>query len=728
MQMECTNCLLEVLILILMLTIFRFRWASLQLQSLAELKDDADILLHLGKVPPTLKQLYLEIYQIILTNRGENSQKIAQNSFDLLLGAKDDFTIETFLAFVTPDKGHPISLPELLDICCNMIVLDETSNIIRFAHTSVLEFLEGLPEFKATKVHSRISSTCLDLVDSWIVSGLSVWSWIFDPMGRYTNNYLRYHLREAGSQERVEVLLSQLESFLRMGNFVTLDDRSRQFWKVIRSPPDHVDHSIAWIFNACAFGFHEIVEHALESSRLQVSQDSSEARQHLTHAPHGIDTSVSPAYQHNDSSLVFDNSQMRSFLTPATCTCLALHAIRCQSYPVLAMLIEKRLWAPSDDLLLQPTCACASVLGAGPVYAIQSFYGLKYVSHGLVRDLVRDGDIRGDGEFDPTAKDRPLVVQDLIANGLVFPVDTEFLSNVHLSNSRWALESVALLLENDSNFSLSTDVIEAMIVGFPYKTLLQSLFRKCQRNGISQEVFEDIGSYCHKVEIFDWMRNADPSLSLTEGFLIRLFRDNHNDYVLPALLLRRWTIEEASMTPRVLAATIESAYSPWGVQDMLQRYPHLRFTPPALKALMSRWKFDETGFTSSPTMLSLLLYLNTNLRGDFQASQLKLLEEARQNGTESEIKAWIDGASVLLGGYKWYLEDAVEPAEKRSGIGNYLMKAREAREARRGWKDEKMDVDGSQSEVPDEVLDFVDDLLASEADHAFSMSLDPISP
>jgi hypothetical protein len=93
---------------LLPLTLDRFRWASLQLQSLTELKTDAEILLRLGRVPPSLQQLYVEIYQVMIANHGPVSQTIARNAFNLLLGAKDDFTLLMFLAFITPDKSQPI--------------------------------------------------------------------------------------------------------------------------------------------------------------------------------------------------------------------------------------------------------------------------------------------------------------------------------------------------------------------------------------------------------------------------------------------------------------------------------------------------------------------------------------------------------------------------------------------------------------------------------------------
>lgn len=599
----------------------RFRWASLQLQSLTELKTDADILLRLGKVPPNLEQLYLEIYQIIITNHGPVSQAIARHSFDLLLGAKDDFTIEMFLAFVTPDKSNPISVPELLDICCNLIVLDETLKIIRFAHTSVLEFFESLPEFVPAKMHSGISFACLELVGRWDASGRDVWSWNFNPMGRYVNKYLRYHLREAGSQERLGILLPQLVSFLGRDcrkNFVTLDDRSRKFWRVIRSPPEHVESTVAWVFNACAFGFHEIVEFVIESSLASDPQDLSRATEGSTHDSHRFSAGSPPS----EVPVTFNRSQMKNNLTPATFTCLAFHALRSQSYVVLAMLIERHLCLLSNDLLLQPTCMCAHTLGKGPVYPLLHFHGLAHVNEGLIRLVVDDSrDIRGDGEYDPIADDPPLLVRDLISGGLQFHVTKDMLDNISPpSSTRWTYESWFLLLENDPKSEMSNIFIKAMVQMYPNdKRRLQILFRICQRNGISQGVFEELGTYCRYLNILDWMREVDFNLTITNTFLINVFVDNGN--ILRAIF-ERWKFIEEIMTQDVLTSLIYTARDPIVVQSVLQQYTHLIITPTVLNALFECWKdFSNQDIYHSPTLAE---YLES--REDFQESKNKLTD------------------------------------------------------------------------------------------------------
>jgi hypothetical protein len=248
---------------------------------------------------------------------------------------------------------------ELLDICCNLIVLDETAKIIRFAHLSVREFFGSLPEFGSAKVNSGISSACLELVDGWNSLGISVWSWNLDPMGRYINGYLRYHLRETGSRERL-TLLQQLLSFLKMATFATLDDRSRKFWRIIRNPPNHVDPAVTWVFNACAFGFGEIVELVINGTVTMASNKpfGTQLRSSYTLPQDGM-----APFTFNNTSIILDPSQIKETLTPATYTCLALHAIKCQSYSILHSLLEKNMCLASvenSSLSLNLACGCSS--------------------------------------------------------------------------------------------------------------------------------------------------------------------------------------------------------------------------------------------------------------------------------------------------------------------------------------------------------------------------------
>ncbi len=438
---------------------------------------------------------------------------------NLLLGAKDDFTLPMFLVSVTPDKSQRISVEELLDICCNLIVLDETSKIIRFAHLSVREFLEDMPEYTSSKVNSGISSICLAQVASWNSFGPSVRSGNYDPTGKYINRYLRYHLHEAGSQERLKILLKQLLLLLQMVDFQTLEDRSLKFWTTIRNPPNHIEPAFRWVFNACAFGFHEIVERVIEKNVLMHGGQIFGANSKSPPALHRDGSGTLSAF--DDISTLLDAFQTKCVLiqAPYTCfKCLALHAIQCQSYTVLSRLLERNPCILSDNSILPCMCTASE---PGLSYSLVNFHGLKYVTADVIREAVQSVDVCGDGKYNPAVDNQPLVVQDLVEGGLQFPVTKEFLDSIKISN-RWVLESVLILLENDPNCAISTitKFMEAIVPRHrPRKVHLQKLFRTCNEAGAAQKVFEDLSAYCRSIDVMEWLLEVNAELSITEVFL-----------------------------------------------------------------------------------------------------------------------------------------------------------------------------------------------------------------
>lgn len=185
-------------------------------------------------------------------------------------------------------------------------------------------------------------------------------------MGRYINKYLRYHLQEAGSLERVGTLLPQLISFLNMESFTTLDDRSRKFWTVLHSPPSHVDPGIAWVYKACAFGFHELVDLVIDNSTSIRDEQRTRA---------GIVRDGNNDLVLNDLPVTFRVASLRNALTPATCTCLAIHAILNRSYRVLRLLLEKNMCVLSSTSSLSPVCDCC-VSDPCKTYTLVDFHGL----------------------------------------------------------------------------------------------------------------------------------------------------------------------------------------------------------------------------------------------------------------------------------------------------------------------------------------------------------------
>ena len=141
-----------------------FRWASLQLDVLRALKRDEDIRARLGKLPPKLEELYLEVYNNLISAQAEVGRSIIDNTLKWLLCAKEELYASEFLIAVAANLGTSegdISVDSLLDLCNNFVLYDEAQDVFRFAHLSVREFLEKRPEFAEASCNSLAAECCL---------------------------------------------------------------------------------------------------------------------------------------------------------------------------------------------------------------------------------------------------------------------------------------------------------------------------------------------------------------------------------------------------------------------------------------------------------------------------------------------------------------------------------------------------------------------------------------
>lgn len=141
-----------------------FRWASLQLDVLRALKRDEDIRTRLGKLPPKLEELYLEVYNHLISAQAEVGRSIIDNTLKWLLCAKEVLHAPEFLMAVAANLStcdENISVNSLLDFCNNFVLYDETYDFFRFAHLSVREFLERKPEFAEASCNCLAAECCL---------------------------------------------------------------------------------------------------------------------------------------------------------------------------------------------------------------------------------------------------------------------------------------------------------------------------------------------------------------------------------------------------------------------------------------------------------------------------------------------------------------------------------------------------------------------------------------
>ncbi|KAK2468826.1 hypothetical protein H9L39_19588 [Fusarium oxysporum f. sp. albedinis] len=139
-----------------------FRWASLQLEALCELKSDEAVLERLGRLPRTLEELYKEIFQKIENYPSASDRQYAKHIFSWLLCAQKRLSSAEFLTAVSMAVPHQqLQSDQILDLCCNLVVLDTQLDTFRFAHLSVREYLEKLEGYGSSFSNALAAETCL---------------------------------------------------------------------------------------------------------------------------------------------------------------------------------------------------------------------------------------------------------------------------------------------------------------------------------------------------------------------------------------------------------------------------------------------------------------------------------------------------------------------------------------------------------------------------------------
>ncbi|KAJ0425000.1 hypothetical protein BJY00DRAFT_326112 [Aspergillus carlsbadensis] len=221
-----------------------FRWASLQLQALCQLKTDQAIRERLGKNPPQLEELYQEILSRIEQYPAEADRQYALNAFRWLLYVRRRLAKAEFLVAVSTQVASSttlLSLEQVLDLCCNLVIFDSTLNTFRFAHLSVREFLQQQPDLCADTSHGIAAEVCLLSIITRSDADetqnfLSRWNYsqahrdVLSTLHDYGDTFWAVHCQAAGCM-RLSGSLQALLSF-----FMAYDERG--------SPPFRIWHTL----------------------------------------------------------------------------------------------------------------------------------------------------------------------------------------------------------------------------------------------------------------------------------------------------------------------------------------------------------------------------------------------------------------------------------------------------------------------------------------------------
>ncbi|KAG4437473.1 hypothetical protein IFR05_007028 [Cadophora sp. M221] len=147
-----------------------FRLVSLHIQSLcdpSQIKNRANVFHTLDYLPLDLKQSYDTILAQISSSQCPNPE-IADRVIKWLLYAQQSLPADAFVMAVRSDLADQDSLqgPDILSVCCNLVIYDDESNRFRFAHLSVLEYLEQLDMYSKMSGNALLAEQCLN----WILT------------------------------------------------------------------------------------------------------------------------------------------------------------------------------------------------------------------------------------------------------------------------------------------------------------------------------------------------------------------------------------------------------------------------------------------------------------------------------------------------------------------------------------------------------------------------------
>lgn len=266
----------------------------MSLEALCLMNNDNDVRSRLGKLPRRLASLYLEIYQNFFANTYETSQALIKNAFKWLLCVEEPLKSGEYLAAIAQNLSPaPATLKrdELLDLCCNFIILDEGLDTFRFAHPSVKEFLEDLADYTTESSNALAAECCLVyltsraqsppvrrfLVENYDFTKPSIRSSTYShAFGIYATRFSMSHCSNAGTLRSCGSLKAIFELFV-------LNDGARgcalNLWltSILRLK---IESKLTLVLTlivvagkenqsfavACAFGFMEIIEKLLETS------------------------------------------------------------------------------------------------------------------------------------------------------------------------------------------------------------------------------------------------------------------------------------------------------------------------------------------------------------------------------------------------------------------------------------------------------------------------------
>ena len=126
---------------------------------------------------------------------------------------RETLTPSALLAVISNTQSSTLQLTQLMAICANLVVVDKECNVIRFAHQSVKEFLEGHDSFTGAVAHNLLASTCIEACSRGPVSTRNL-HLPSDDFYVYAAMYWPVHSKVAESMAANNDIVDKMTSFI----------------------------------------------------------------------------------------------------------------------------------------------------------------------------------------------------------------------------------------------------------------------------------------------------------------------------------------------------------------------------------------------------------------------------------------------------------------------------------------------------------------------------------
>lgn len=147
-------------------------------------------------------------------------------AFSWLLYSHEVFTPEVFLlAVLVIEPGcqvQNLTISQLCDMCCNLIMVDKKINAVRFAYSLVQEYLESKPQFTLQRTNSSAILSCLEAYISYPVSSFNTGLHMSENFSYYVSVYWPEYCRSASNSPDSPETDGKVEEFVFDGDLVSL--------------------------------------------------------------------------------------------------------------------------------------------------------------------------------------------------------------------------------------------------------------------------------------------------------------------------------------------------------------------------------------------------------------------------------------------------------------------------------------------------------------------------